>query len=64
MSTQNTLLLTQLVLQYALKLQEIGRLFNQAASEGRDVTDAEVDASAVSRDAALAKAQAAIDAAP
>ena len=64
MSTQNTLLLTQLVLQYALKLQEIGRLFNQAAAEGRDVTDAEVDASAVSRDAALAKAHAAIDAAP
>jgi len=63
MSNQNVLLLSQLALQYLSKLQEISRLFNTAAAEGRDVTKEEVDASSVSRDAALAQDQAALDAA-
>lgn len=60
-STQNALILTQLLLQYATKMQEIGVLFQNAQSEGRDVSDAEVDASAVARDAAILRAQVAID---
>ncbi len=61
MSTRNALLLTELLLQYALKAQSVGRLLNQAHAEGRDVTDAEVNASEVARDAAIARAQAIID---
>lgn len=53
----NAMLLAQLLLQYTLKAQEIARLFAQATAEGRDVSDDEVAASAVSRDAAIAKAQ-------
>jgi len=56
----NALLLVQLLLQYASKLQEIGGLFAKANAEGRDVTDEEVSASSVARDVAIAKAEASI----
>jgi hypothetical protein len=42
---ENTLLITQLLLELAMKMQVAVRLFAQAHAEGRDVTDAEVDAS-------------------
>lgn len=51
----NALILAQLLLQYATKAQEIARLFATANAEGRDVTDAEVDASGLKADAAIAK---------
>lgn len=57
----NAQLLVQLLIQYATKLQEIGTLFRNAALAGRDVTDEEVDATSLKRDAALAKTQATID---
>lgn len=53
----NALILTQLLLQYAAKMQEIGQLFAAANAQGRDVTDEEVDASGLKADAALAKLQ-------
>jgi hypothetical protein len=53
----NALILAQLLLQYATKAQEIAQLFAVANAEGRDVTDAEVDASGVKADVALAKLQ-------
>jgi hypothetical protein len=62
--TSNALILTQLLLQWATKIQEVGTLLRQAAADGRDVSDAEVDASSVKRDAALAKAQSTINQAP
>lgn len=49
----NALILTNLLLQYAVKMQQIGQLFAQAQAEGRDVTDAEVAASGVAADAAI-----------
>jgi hypothetical protein len=52
---ENYLILTQLMLQYLLKAQEVGRLFAAAEARGGDVTDEEVDASGVSADVALAK---------
>lgn len=60
----NALLLTNLVLQYAVKLQEIGELLGRAAFEKRDVTDSEIDETSLKRDAAIERAQAAIDAQP
>lgn len=57
MNTSNALILAQLLLQYATKAQEIAQLFAAANAEGRDVTDAEVDASGVKADVALAKLQ-------
>jgi len=56
----NAQILIQLLLQYAIKLQEIGAMFRLAEAEDRDVTDAEVDASSLKRDVALAKTQATI----
>lgn len=53
----NYLILTQLLLQYALKTQEIARLFAAADARGGDVTDEEVDASGLKADAALARLQ-------
>lgn len=57
----NALILAQLLLQYATKMQEIGNLFRAAQERGGDVTREEVDASKVARDAAILRAQAAID---
>jgi hypothetical protein len=51
----NGVILAQLAIDYALKLQEIGNLFRNANTEGRDVTDEEVSRSKVSRDVQLAK---------
>lgn len=52
----NALILIQLLLQYSTKIQEIGTLFRNAQADGnRDVTDAEVSASGVARDAQIAK---------
>lgn len=53
----NALILSQLLIQYATKAQEIGRLFAAANARGGDVTDEEVDASGVKADVALAKLQ-------
>lgn len=61
MSNTNAQLLVQLLIQYAVKLQEIGALLRNAELEGRDVLDEEVDATSLKRDAALAKTQATID---
>lgn len=55
MSTSNAILITQLLLDYALRMQEASNLLNRAATEGRDVTDEEVEASSLRRDAALAR---------
>lgn len=55
MSNDNRALLVQLLLQYAIKSQEIAQLFAAANARGGDVTDAEVDASGVKADVALAK---------
>lgn len=60
----NVAILAQLLLQYSLKMQEIGTLFGQATAEGRDVSDAEVDASSLKRDAALLKTDATITGGP
>lgn len=60
----NILLLTNLLLQYATKLQEIADLFGRASFENRDVTDAEIDATSLKRDAAIERAQASIDSKP
>lgn len=51
----NTAMIIQLLLEYALKSQAAAQLLNQAAAEGRDVTDEEVDQSDLRRDAALAR---------
>ena len=59
MSTSNALLLLDLALEYALKLQQISSLLLKAQQEGRDVSDEEVAASAVARDAAITAARAA-----
>lgn len=54
----NVLIITQLLLEYALKMQEASRMLQQAALENRDITDDEVVASKLKRDAALALAEA------
>jgi hypothetical protein len=60
----NTLILIDLALSYAAKLQEIGALFRNAQLDGgRDVTDEEVDTSSLKRDAQIAKTQGTIDSA-
>lgn len=58
---KNVLLLVELVLQYAVKLREIGVLFRTAQIEGRDVTDEEVDSSSFARDAAIANTESTIN---
>lgn len=55
-TNDNALLLTNLLLTYLMKAQEVGSLFAQANAEGRDVTDDEVNASGVAADAALLRA--------
>lgn len=57
-SKDNWAILTQLLLQYAIKSQEIAQLFAAATARGGDVTDEEVDASGLKADVALAKLQA------
>lgn len=60
MSVNNLLLLTQLLLDYTLKMQEIGILFRRAQAEGRDVTQEEIDGSKLALDAQIARTQEAI----
>lgn len=55
--SENGAILAQLLIQYLLKAQEVGRLFAAANARGGDVTDDEVDASGVKADVALAKLQ-------
>lgn len=60
----NALLVTQLLLQAATQVQQFGALLAKAHAEGRDVTDAELDALVSADDAAKARLQALIDARP
>jgi hypothetical protein len=53
--SENVAILSQLLIQYLLKAQEVGRLFAAANARGGDVTDDEVDASGLKADVALAK---------
>jgi hypothetical protein len=62
MSTQNAALVTQLLLQYAIRMQEYSRLLATAQSEGRDVSAAELDALTAKDDEARVRLQALIDA--
>ena len=55
----NALLLTELLLQYAVKAQEIAILFREA--DGKDITDEQLNASKVARDAAVLKARKLVD---
>jgi len=59
----NALILVSLLLQYGDKIATISKLITNARSEGRDVTDAELDALFADDDAARVALQAAIDAA-
>ena len=59
----NALILVSLLLQYSDKIAAVSKLLTAAHSEGRDVTDAELDALFAGDDAARAALQAAIDAA-
>jgi hypothetical protein len=54
----NVLIITQLLLEYALKMQEASQLLQKAALENRDITDDEVVQSKLRRDAALSLADA------
>lgn len=63
MGATNAIALLALLLQYGEKVAQITGLLNTAAKEGRDVTDAELDALMGDDDAARARLQAAIDAA-
>lgn len=56
MSTSNAILITQLLLEYAWRMREAAQLLNTAAAENRDVTEDELDASSLRRDAALHRA--------
>jgi len=58
----NALALLALLLQYSDKVIAIGKLLQTAQSEGRDVTDAELDALFADDDAARARLQTTIDA--
>jgi len=58
----NALVLVQLLTQGLTQLQGFGALLAKAHSEGRDVTDAELDACTAADDAARARLQALIDA--
>lgn len=58
----NALLITQLLLDAATKVQQFGGLLAKAHAEGRDVTDAELDAATAADDAARLRLQALIDA--
>lgn len=58
----NALLITQLLLEAATKVQQFGGLLARAHAEGRDVTDAELDALVVADDAARARLDALIKA--
>ena len=59
----NALILVSLLLQYSDKIAAVSKLLNTAHSEGRDVSDAELDALFADDDAARVALQAAIDAA-
>lgn len=56
--SENGAILAQLLIQYLIKAQEVGKLFAAANARGGDVTDEEVDASGLKADVALAKLQA------
>lgn len=55
----NAIILAQLLAQYGTKILEIGALFRNA--QGGDVTDEQVNASAIARDVEIARAQGIID---
>lgn len=55
----NAAILVELMLQFALKQQEIATMFRNA--QGGDITDAQVADSAVSRDVAIMKAEKAVE---
>jgi len=59
----NALAIITLLLQYSDKIAQIGGLLSKAQSEGRDVTDAELDTLFAGDDAARAALAAAIAAA-
>jgi len=59
----NALVLIQLLTQGLTQLQGYGALLAKAHAEGRDVTDAELDACVKADDASRARLQALIDAA-
>jgi hypothetical protein len=60
----NAALIAQVLLTYQAKITEALTLFQQAAAEGRDVTDAEVEASSLKRDVELEKARKAVEGMP
>ena len=58
----NAMILVQLLLQYSDKLAAVGKMLGTAQSEGRDVTDAELNSLFAGDDAARAALDAAIKA--
>lgn len=62
MGGANAIALLGLLLTYSDKIGQMAKLLNQAASENRDVTEAELDALFAQDAAARDKLQAAIDA--
>lgn len=61
MSTQNALILLQLLNQLVAQAQSIGLLLSKAQSEGRDITQAELDMLFANDDEARARLQSLID---
>lgn len=59
----NALILVSLLLQYSDKIATVGKMLTTAKAEGRDVTQAELDALFAGDDAARAALDAAIAAA-
>jgi hypothetical protein len=61
MTMGNALIITQLLLQAATQVQQYGAVLAKAQSEGRDVTDEELDELASKDDAARIRLQQHID---
>lgn len=59
-TTQNALILTNLILQGLQRLQGVATLLNAARAEGRDVSNAELDALSAEDDAVNAALKAEI----
>lgn len=59
----NALVIIQLLTQYAEQIKSFGALLARAHAEGRDVTDAEIDAVHLETAAAIARLRTVIDAA-
>lgn len=62
MSNDNTLLLVNLLIANISKLAQWGAMIAKSRAEGRDITDAELDALLADDDDVAAQLQAAIDA--